>query len=61
MDVMTSVTSYQAFFFLGGGEAEGGGRVTPSKEKGKKDRLIAGYDLSCKPAIQRSCWGAFFV
>ena len=62
MDVMTSVTSYQAFF-LGGGEAEGGGggRVTPSKEKGKKDRLIAGYDLSCQPAIQRSCWGAFFV
>ena len=62
MDVMTSVTSCQAFFFWGGKRRGGGGeRVTPSKEKGKKDRLIAGYDLSCKPAIQRSCWGAFFV
>ena len=48
--------------FGGGGGGSGGGvRVTPSKEKGKNDRLIAGYDLSCKPAIQRSCWGAFFV
>ena len=64
MDVMTSVTSYQAFFLgggAGGSRGGGGGRVTPSKEKGKKDRLIAGNDLSCQPAIQRSCWGVFFV
>ena len=57
MDAMTSVTSYQEFFFWGGGGW--GRRVTPSKEKGKKDRLITGYDLSCKPAIQRSGRGAF--
>ena len=62
MDVMTSVTSCQAFFFLGGGggKRRGGGRVTPSKEKEKKDRLIAGYDLSCKPANSEELLGCFF-
>lgn len=60
MDVMTSVTSCQAFFF-GGGSGGGGGKSDAIQEKGKKDRLIAGYDLSCQPAIQRNCWGAFFV